>query len=191
MRRVTGVLGRPRQSPFYASGLSAVFQSDSCAWVKNDMAHTCLTPPPVVGPRRSCTRYRRPPRVESPCRSHTGAPVQAALELCRRKFERCTLFGQPPLRQPKQVALYTSAADLGPSHAHKMVQLAPYVAVVNSDDGIDAPLPSDAAYAHKLREVTVNAPKLKVLGLANGTLLASSPVLMKRRTSSRRNTTLG
>ena len=50
----------------------------------------------------------------------------------------------------------------------KMVQLAPYVAVVNSDDGIDAPLPSDAAYAHKLREVTVNAPKLKVLGLASG-----------------------
>ena len=49
-----------------------------------------------------------------------------------------------------------------------MVQLAPYVAVVNSDDGVDAPLPSDAAYAHKLREVTVNAPKLKVLGLANG-----------------------
>ena len=49
-----------------------------------------------------------------------------------------------------------------------MVQLAPYVAVVNSDDGIDAPLPSDAAYAHKLREVTVNAPKLKVLGLASG-----------------------
>ena len=49
-----------------------------------------------------------------------------------------------------------------------MVQLAPYVAVVNSDDGIDAPLPGDAAYAHKLREVTVNAPKLKVLGLASG-----------------------
>ena len=49
----------------------------------------------------------------------------------------------------------------------KMVQLAPYVAVVNSDD-LDAPLPADAAYAHKLREVTVEAPKLKVLGLANG-----------------------
>ena len=49
-----------------------------------------------------------------------------------------------------------------------MVQLAPYVAVVNSDDGVDAPLPSDAAYAHKLREVTVEAPKLKVLGLASG-----------------------
>ena len=49
-----------------------------------------------------------------------------------------------------------------------MVQLAPYVAVVNSDDGVDAPLPGDAAYAHKLREVTVSAPKLKVLGLANG-----------------------
>ena len=41
-----------------------------------------------------------------------------------------------------------------------MVQLAPYVAVVNSDDGLDAPLPGDAAYAHKLREVTISAPKL-------------------------------
>ena len=50
----------------------------------------------------------------------------------------------------------------------QMVQLAPYVAVVNSDDGVDAPLPGDATYAHKLREVTVSAPKLKVLGLANG-----------------------
>ena len=66
------------------------------------------------------------------------------------------------LWQKKKLSAARSSGSLN------MVQLAPYVAVVNSDDGVDAPLPGDATYAHKLREVTVSAPKLKVLGLANG-----------------------
>ena len=70
--------------------------------------------------------------------------------------------------QKKSLSLHALWAAPHASRSIQMVQLAPYVAVVNSDDGVDAPLPGDAAYAHKLREVTVSAPKLKVLGLASG-----------------------
>jgi hypothetical protein len=49
-----------------------------------------------------------------------------------------------------------------------MAQLASYVAVVNGD-GVDAPLPAGTTYAHKLKEVSIKAGKLKVLGMTQST----------------------